>query len=279
MRRSSKKAKDGLIAILKEKSDFTILQEQGWYRIPVVSAPKRWPPKWMAFYQPRYFKDDAYKIRYHGQVKDIQLVKRKDLFPNELPSTLSEREYYKIRFEKLEELANPIPSYRPRRIVFIPTTREKFENAEQINDLFDDSPLEDQMWKEMKHLSLGAERQWNIRLETSNYFLDFAIFCKNGQIDVETDGDFWHINPEKAPKDNLRDNALQINGWTVLRFNTKQIKENLNNECMHYLQQSINNLGGLCDDGIIPRIFYTQGENYAQQFSLFDEDDLSYSVD
>ena len=186
MRRSFKKAKDGLIAILKEKSDFTILQEQGWYRIPVVSAPKRWPPKWMAFYQPSYFKDDAYKIRYHGQVKDIQLVKREDLFPNELPSALSEREYYKIRFEKLEELANPIPSYRPRRIVFIPTTKEKFENAEQINDLFDDSPLEDQMWKEMKHLSLGAERQWNIRLKTSNYFLDFAIFCKNGQIDVET---------------------------------------------------------------------------------------------
>jgi hypothetical protein len=39
-----------LIALLKEKSDFAILQEQGWYRIPVASAPRRWPPKWLAFY-------------------------------------------------------------------------------------------------------------------------------------------------------------------------------------------------------------------------------------
>jgi hypothetical protein len=27
-----------LVALLKEKSDFHILQEQGWYRIPVASA-------------------------------------------------------------------------------------------------------------------------------------------------------------------------------------------------------------------------------------------------
>ena len=41
-----------LIALLKEKSDFAILQEQGWYRVPVKKAPKRWPPRWLAFYQP-----------------------------------------------------------------------------------------------------------------------------------------------------------------------------------------------------------------------------------
>jgi hypothetical protein len=33
--------RDVLVAILKERSDLSILQEQGWYRIPVKHAPRR----------------------------------------------------------------------------------------------------------------------------------------------------------------------------------------------------------------------------------------------
>ena len=42
---------DGLVAILNDQRDFEILQREGWYRIPVSSAPRRWPPRWLAFYQ------------------------------------------------------------------------------------------------------------------------------------------------------------------------------------------------------------------------------------
>jgi hypothetical protein len=115
--------KDGLVAILKDKSDLTILQEQAWYRIPVASAPKRWPPNWLAFYQPKNFGEDAYRIRYFGQVKDIHRAKRKELFPNEMESARSEREYFIITLVKVEERQEPIPSYRPKRLVFIPTIR------------------------------------------------------------------------------------------------------------------------------------------------------------
>jgi hypothetical protein len=38
-----------LIAILKDKLDFAILQEQGWYRITVKHAPRRWPQRWLVF--------------------------------------------------------------------------------------------------------------------------------------------------------------------------------------------------------------------------------------
>jgi len=38
-----------LVAILPNKSGLAILQEEGWYRIPVDRAPRRWPPPRLAF--------------------------------------------------------------------------------------------------------------------------------------------------------------------------------------------------------------------------------------
>jgi hypothetical protein len=38
--------------------------------------------------------------------------------------------------------------HRPQPLVFILPTLAKFEQAEQINDLFDGSPLEDRLWRE-----------------------------------------------------------------------------------------------------------------------------------
>jgi very-short-patch-repair endonuclease len=271
--------KDGLIAILKQKTDLAILQEQGWYRIPVASAPKRWPPRWLAFYQPKNFGEDAYRIRFFGQVKDIRRAQRREIFPNEIPSARSEREYYILSLAKVEELEVPIPSYRPRRLVFVPTTWEKFERAEQINDLFDDSPLEDQLWSELKRLSIEAERQWAVYLNTKIYHLDFALFCKEGRLNIETDGDTWHIGREHAPKDNVRDNALNRDLWTVLRYNTRQIRENFQSECLREIEGSINKLGGLSSDGVVPRLFYTKGSSSVQQLSLFDGGDNDYFVE
>lgn len=135
-----------LVALLKQKSDFAILKEQGWYRIPVVHAPKPWPPKWLAFYQPKDFGPEAYQIRYYGEVAEVQIVPRQKLFPNEFESPKSSQEYYMLTLKSLEALSQPIPSLRPRRLVFVPTTWTNFIQAEQINDLFNNSPLEDSLW-------------------------------------------------------------------------------------------------------------------------------------
>ncbi len=274
-----KNQKDGLIAILKNRTDLSILQEQGWYRIPVTSAPKRWPPRWLAFYQPKNFGDDAYRIRYFGLVKEISRAQRREIFPNEITSAISDREYYILKLMRLEEREVPILSRRPRRLVFIPTTWSKFELAEQINDLFDDSPLEDQLWVEMKRLSIEAERQWAVELSKVFFHLDFALFCKNGHIDVETDGDTWHLGRERVSQDNFRDNTLGIAGWTVLRYNTRQIRENFQTECLRGIESCINKLGGLSSDGLVPRTFYTRGSNSVQQLNLFDGSENHYHVE
>lgn len=147
-----------LIAILKDKSDFAILQDQGWYRIPVKNKPRRWPPKWLAFYQPKAFGEDAYRVRYYGEVQDIQIASRCELFPDEIPNPKSEQEYFQVTLKDLSERYFPIISTRPRRLVFIPTTWRKFSSAEYLNDLFDDSPLENDLWEQLSFLDIDAER-------------------------------------------------------------------------------------------------------------------------
>jgi hypothetical protein len=55
--------------------------------------------------------------------------------------------------------ASPIPCRLPRPVVFIPTTWQKFSQAEELNDLYDDSPLEDILWTDLKKEKIPAERQ------------------------------------------------------------------------------------------------------------------------
>ncbi len=57
-----------LVAIMNNQSDFARLRDELWYRIPVESAPKRWPPRWLAFYQTKVFGSEAYAVRYYGRV-------------------------------------------------------------------------------------------------------------------------------------------------------------------------------------------------------------------
>lgn len=242
-----------LIAIINNQQDFRILCEQFWYRIPVSSVEKwlrrRWPPQWIAFYQTKVFKDEAYSVRYYAEVRDIRSVRRCDLFPDELPNKKTGNIYYQIFLGPLQTLPKPIFSRRQRRITFIRSTWEKFKNAVEINDLYDESPLENRLWAELKRLQVSAERQELVEINNTSYFLDFAVYCTAGKLNLETDGDTWHIGKEKAGADNLRDNALKTEGWRVLRFNTRQVQEEMADYCLPVVVENIHRLGGL-DNGI-----------------------------
>lgn len=261
---------DGLIAILNNRRDFEILQREGWYRIPVTSTPRRWPPRWLAFYQTKIFGSEAYSVRYWGEVERIEQLPRPALFPHEPPNAKSGKVYHKVSLRDVQTLPQPIPSLRPRRIVFIPTTFQKLIAAQEFNDLFDDSPLEDELWRSLRDRRIRAERQWTVDVGSQRFLLDFAIFCNDGKIDVETDGDSYHIGKEEGQRDNLRNNALATAGWQVLRFNTAQIREQTAEYCVPEILSTINRLDGLQDEAAAPRLFYTTGEGTAEQLSLLE---------
>jgi len=45
------------------------------------------------------------------------------------------------------------------------------------------------------------------------------------------------------------------------------------------IEVSINKLGGLSSDGLVPRIFYTRGSSSVQQLNLFDGGNKDYTVE
>ena len=268
-----KKQREVLIALLRKVSDFAILETEGWYRIPLDKAPN-WRPKWLAFYQPKAFKDRAYLIEYYGKVAEIEEAPRRVLFPNEFESAKSGKIYKRYRLEKLEPLENPIISLIPRRLLFVPTTWEKFSTAEYINDIFDDSPLEDDLWRILKRENIRAERQWEVKIGNRFFYLDFAIFCKKGQIDVEADGDTFHrATKEQIDADLDRNNQLYKANWQPLRFSSRQIRVNHGKYVIEEIESSINRLDGLKRDS---RVFYPKAG--AQQLSLF-EDQADYLIE
>ena len=168
----------------------------------------------------------------------------------------------------LQRLPQPIFSRRRRLIVFIPTTWRKFVNAAEINDLYDESPLEDRLWAELKRLNISAERQEFMPAKGHTYALDFAIYCTLGKIDIETDGDTWHTDPERISLDNLRDNDLETADWKLLRFNTPCIMEKMAEYCLPTIVENINTLGGL-DEKPVPRKVSLDARG-SRQLSLFE---------
>ncbi|HZB96788.1 MAG TPA: DUF559 domain-containing protein [Herpetosiphonaceae bacterium] len=263
-----------LVAILNNLLDFAVARDEHWYRIPVDSAHKRlrerWPPQWVAFYQTQVFGSEAHAVNYYAEVLDIREVFRWQLFPDQPPDQKSKRRYYQLILSPLIQLPQPIFSRRLRRIVFIPTTWQKFVNAAEINDLYDESPLEDRLWTALTRLGISAERQEFVKVKGRSYALDFALYCVQGKLDLETDGDIWHANPQRIPLDNLRDNDLETAGWKLLRFNTHQIREQMAEYCLPTIVENVNKLGGIDDGRLVARRISLDTAG-ADQLGLFDD--------
>jgi very-short-patch-repair endonuclease len=263
-----KENKELLVALLPRKTALETLQQEGWYHIPVESTPKRWAEGWrprmMAFYQGRVFgEEEQYKIRYFGEVDQFDTVARKELFPEDGNNARkAEKLYYKIQLKSLQMRNNPIVSYRPRRLVFVPTTLEKFERAEQINDLFNGSPIEDRLWSALKYIHVQAERQWKIVVQKKNYFLDFAIFCKHGKLAVETDGYTYHYDDRnQIDYDTWRRNDIEVDGWRFLHYTSNQVKDDWT-PYLGQIQQVIEQLGGVEEPKAFERKVGEQQELY-----------------
>ena len=266
--------KNVLIAYIPSGKDLQIAKTNNWYRIPV--STKRVPNsvknrslKLIAFYQPKVFGDDAFAIRYFGKVSSILVFKRKVLFRSEPINPKSENLYYKIKFEKLHRLPKAIYSQRHRRILFIPTTLEKFERANEINDLFAESPLEETFWESLKKNRIPAERQFLETIKNRNFFLDFAVFCKNRKLAIECDGDTYHTKKESIQSDKRRDNILESNGWNILRYTTDDITYQLD-ESILQVKETINKYGGYEDPDNEDKYKYLHTHN--EEDTLFGND-------
>jgi len=235
-----------LVGIVPRKKLWPIIQNQRWYHIPVKSAPRNaLDVEFIAFYFPSRFGEEMrYQIIYYADVVGIDTVKRIHLFPDESEHPRREENYYQFHISKIMNLPRPIPSVRKRKIVHIPTTLHKLFTAQEINDLYHTSPLEEKMYKALKRRKISAERQLYVHLNEQVYYLDFCIFCQKANIDLECDGERYHILPQAFTKDRIRNNQLNSFGWHVLRFSSTEINRNIKN-CLATVGRTIHTLSGL----------------------------------
>ena len=121
----------------------------------------------------------------------------------------------------------------------------KLTRADEINDIFSDSPLEDRLWTELKKHNLPADRQFLLQTNDANWICDFALFCKTGTIDVECDGDAYHMKPEQVIYDKNRNNQIAaVANWATLRFTTKHLVEEMP-QTLLTIKRKIDKFGGL----------------------------------
>jgi len=243
-----------LVGIIPRKKLWPKIQKERWYHIPVQSAPKNAEKiGYLAFYFPKVFGDEyQYKVVYYAKVLGCEVTKRIDLFPDEPAHPRAMDDYFKFSLAEIEKLPSPIPSKKWRRIIHIPTSLEKLLSAEEINDLWDSSPLEEKMYLEMKKREIEAQRQFYVKVGRQFYCLDFGVFCRKGNIDIECDGEKYHILPEAMTKDRQRNNELTSAGWSVLRFLGKEINSDIKG-CFTTIEKTINNLGGVSNNILIKR--------------------------
>lgn len=124
-----------LVAILNNVRDFHLARDHAWYRIPVKSAPRLTHAHVLAFYQTKAFGADRWSINWYAEVRRVERLTRRELLPEQPDHPRAADEYYCLRLGPLQRRERPIPSRVLRRVTFIPTTWQKFQQAEEINDL------------------------------------------------------------------------------------------------------------------------------------------------
>ena len=259
-----------LIAIMNNQRDLEIARTQRWYRIPVNNANRFIPDleqmQHLAFYQTQIFGRDAFAVNYYAEINQISTARRIELLPNQAGNQNAEVLYYKLEISPLQRLSQPIPSKRLRRVTFITTTLAKLHAAQEINDLFHTSPIEDMMWAALRAAEIQAERQYEIRERDARYNLDFAIECSDGtMVNIECNG-ATHDYEDAVRWDRRRNTYLTTRGWLVQRFGTDGIRNDIRG-CIDQVRTLIDRHGGPVDRSLAYDLYRVDADS---QLDLFE---------
>ena len=105
----------------------------------------------IAFYQTAAFGDTSrWQINWFAPVKGYELTTRKELIRDEPDHPRANEEYYKIQIGSLQHRSEPITADKWKRITFLYTTGELFNQARIINDLVVRSDERQILWRNLR---------------------------------------------------------------------------------------------------------------------------------
>lgn len=145
-----------LVVLINNQRDWQRVTDEGWYRIPIHSAPQPLAADYLAFYQTRAFGAESWQVACYAAVQRYRIMQRRDLLPDEPQHARADHLYYRIDVGAVQRLARPIPSRRLRRITFIPTTWERLNSAEDVADLWQIDDATAILWQFFRDAALKA---------------------------------------------------------------------------------------------------------------------------
>lgn len=174
-----------LVAYVPQPSDFEIIRREGWYRIPQRFAPKGLNAEYLAFYFGSKFGAEKWAIHYYARHAGHELLRRRDLLPEQPHHPHADDIYYKIQLEALQKLAQPIVSLRWRRITFIHTTWDRFQDATEINDLLiEGGPYVDRLYATLRERGIRAERNYHVDEGDGEHLVALSVPTRDGRVNV-----------------------------------------------------------------------------------------------
>jgi hypothetical protein len=178
-----------LVAVMRHPRDLAIARDRGWYRVPETSAPRGVFSEYLAFYFTAAFAEQKWAVHYYARNLGHELVTRRELLPQEPDHPRATEHYYKILLGPLQKREPPIPSLRWRRITFLHTTWDRFQAAEELNDLFAaGDEFVDRLYHALREQGLAPERRYPLRDSGVQYEASLALLCRQGVLDIEVAG-------------------------------------------------------------------------------------------
>lgn len=176
------------MAFVPDPEDLRRIREEHWYRIPLHFAPKGLHAEYVAFYFGNNFGVQKWAIHYFARNLGHELTTRRTLLPEQRDHIRADELYYKVQLGDLQTLQNPIISMRWRRVSFIHTTWDRFQDATEINDLFVDGDLYvDRLYATLRERGIQAERNYRVEESTSHYIVPLAIPGPDGMLGISHD--------------------------------------------------------------------------------------------
>jgi hypothetical protein len=176
-----------LIGVINRKQDLAIAQHAHWYRVPWKQAARGIHAEYVAFYQSRAFGEDNKAIRLFARRTGHELVRRKDLLPDEVSHRRANELYFKIQLGELRPKVPPISNPTGRPVIFIYTTWDRFIAAEVISDLYSTADhFVDRTLAALVRTGLPVERLWEAAGVTDDGGAQLRIQCEGGELVATT---------------------------------------------------------------------------------------------
>ncbi len=169
-----------LVGVINRKRDFAAAQEQGWYRIPRARAPRSIDAEYIAFYFSRAFGAQNGGIHYYARRLGHELVRRRDLLPDEADHERASNLYYKLQLAPLKLKTPPILNPTRRPISFIFTTWDRFVAAKTIADLYSRADwYVERVCHVLRKVGITPERHWEDE-DPARRIAELRVRCERG---------------------------------------------------------------------------------------------------